>query len=242
MKFSLVIPVYNESDVIVPTLTLLRDALERELPSAWEMIVVDNASVDDTSGKVIELHDKRISVITLIEKGKGRALRAGFSAARGDIVGFTDADLPITPEQILAALRDLERSVDEVLIGSRFHPESVMPGREWWRIGSSQLFNILARTIVGVSVSDTQCPLKLMKRKEVQLFLSTKEDTWFFDLEFIALLERLGIPFREVPVTWNEHRYPKRRSKLSTTRDGVRGVIAMLRIRRNIEAQLSHFK
>jgi hypothetical protein len=76
----------------------------------------------------------------------------------------------------------------------------------------------------------------------VQLFLSTKEDTWFFDLEFIALLERLGIPFREVPVTWNEHRYPKRRSKLSTTRDGVRGVIAMLRIRRNIEAQLSHFK
>ncbi len=242
MKFSLVIPVYNESDVIVPTLTLLRDALERELPSAWEMVVVDNASTDDTSGKVIGMHDKCISVITLIEKGKGRALRAGFSAARGDIVGFTDADLPITPEQILASLRDLERSVDEVLIGSRFHPESVMPGREWWRIGSSQLFNILARTIVGVSVSDTQCPLKLMKRKAVQLFLSTKEDTWFFDLEFIALLERLGIPFREVPVTWNEHRYPKRRSKLSTTRDGVRGVIAMLRIRRNIEAQLSHFK
>ena len=241
MKFSLIIPVYNEADVIVPTLTLLREALERELPSAWELIVVDNASTDNTSGKVIGMHDKCISVITLIEKGKGRALRAGFSAARGDIVGFTDADLPITPEQILAALRDLERSSDEVLIGSRFHSKSVMPGREWWRIGSSQLFNFLARAIVGVSVSDTQCPLKLMKRREVQLFLSTKEETWFFDLEFIALLEGLAIPFHEVPVTWDEHRYPERRSKLSTTRDGVRGLIAMLRIRKNLQRQPSHF-
>lgn len=242
MKLSLIIPVYNEADVIVPTLTLLRESLERELPSAWEIIVVDNASTDDTSGKVIGLKDKRISAITLIEKGKGRALRAGFSAARGDIVGFTDADLPIAPDEILAALRDLERSDDRVLIGSRFHPESVMPGREWWRIGSSQLFNILARTIVGVRVSDTQCPLKLMKRREVQLFLSTEEETWFFDLEFIALLEALDIPFREVPVTWNEHRYPERHSKLSTTRDGVRGIIAMLRIRKRLPAQLSRFR
>ena len=238
MKFSLVIPVFNEAAVITPTLLSLRETLLRELPSEWEIVVADNGSTDQTCARVTSLSDGRIRLVRLSERGKGRALREGFKHATGDIVGFTDADLPITPEEILSALRTLEESDTGILIGSRLHPESTMPGREWWRIGSSHVFNLLARTIVGIKVSDTQCPLKLVKRAYLDIFLATTEPTWFVDLEFIALIERLHVPLTEIPVSWDEHRYPERHSKLSTIRDGVRGVIAMARIRKNLPKQL----
>ena len=238
MKFSLVIPVYNEAAVITPTLRSLRETFERELPNEWEILVADNASTDGTGAHVTALQSAHIRLVRLNEKGKGRALREGFKHATGEIVGFTDADLPITPEEILAAFHILEESDAGVLIGSRLHPESTMPGREWWRIGSSHMFNFLARTIVGIKVSDTQCPLKFMKRAYLDIFLATTEPTWFIDLEFIALLERLHAPLTVIPVSWDEHRYPERRSKLSTTRDGVRAVFAMARIRKNLPKQL----
>lgn len=242
MKFSLVIPVYNEAEVIVPTLTLLAETFERELPGQWEMLVVDNASTDDTTEYVATMENPNITVISLLEKGKGRALRAGFAKAQGEVVGFTDADLPISPEEIIAAFLRLTESSETVLIGSRFHSGSTMPGREWWRVSSSHVFNFLARAMLSISTSDTQCPLKLVKRDKVGVFLATREDTWFVDLEFIALLDALYLPYIEIPIVWNEHRYPLRRSKLSTTRDGVRGVIAMLRIKNCLPAQLAQFR
>ena len=239
MKLSLVIPVFNEAPVILPTLRLLAENFEQQYSSDWEIIVVDNASTDDILARVSQIDDARIHVVHLDEKGKGRALRAGFVQASGDIVGFTDVDLSVPPEDIISALACAEAHPGSVVLGSRNHPKSVMPGREWWRTMSSHMFRLLARYIVGVRASDTQCPLKLMPDSVINIFLSTKENTWFFDLEFVAILEGLNIPLVEVPVTWNEHRYPGRQSKLSTTRDGLRAVVAMFRIRHRIPSQLA---
>lgn len=239
MKLCIVIPAYNEAPVIEATLRALSSALEHELPNAWEIVVADNASTDGTSDAARLFAHPHIRVEHIAKKGKGNALRQAFTKCDADVVGFTDADLSVPPQEIASFAKSYIANQNGVLIGSRLHKDSKMPGREWWRIGSSRIFNILARTILGVRVSDTQCPLKLMGPLGLRVMLATKEDTWFFDLEWIALLEQLHIPITEVPVTWDEHRYPNRKSKLSTVKDGMRAVVAMFRIRSRIPAQLA---
>lgn len=241
MKIRLFIPTYNESPVIKETLAALRDAFRAFPDIDWHLTVVDNASSDDTKEQVESLRDPQIDVIEIHEKGKGLAVRTGFLTAgeSAGVIGFTDADLSVPPNEIIAAMRRVANDEADVVIGSRFHKDSVMPGREWWRVGSSGIFNVLAKIIVGTRVSDTQCPLKVMNEKGAHLMRLTEERTWFFDLEFLALCERRHIRVLEVPVTWDEHRYPDRRSKLSTTRDGMRAVIAMFRIRGRLSQQLA---
>lgn len=237
---SLIIPAYNEAPVIAATLRDLRSAFTEQFgDDGWEIIVVDNASTDGTAAASHALRDSRIRVIELPMKGKGHATRAGFALARGEYVGFTDADLSVPPNEVAQAFIDIKQSGANILIGSRFHKDSSMPEREWWRIFTSQLFNRYARIMLGVPFFDTQCPLKIVDKDGRAMLLITNELTWFFDLEFLALAHRASLFVAETPVTWNEHRYPERRSKLSTTRDGVRYLFAMPRIKKRLPAQLA---
>lgn len=231
MKFSLIIPAYNEAPVIIPTLRILCDAFSR-VEEDWNIVVVDNASTDNTALAVEQMGNEHVSALKILEKGKGNAIRAGFLHADGDLVGFTDADLSVLPEEIVNAFLSVLNGEADVVVGSRAHPESKLPGREWWRTASSRLLNLAEQLIVGVRISDTQCPLKVMNHKGKEAMLATRERTWFFDMEFLLLAKRLDLNVNVVPVTWNEHRYPERRSKLSMLTDGVlRSVFAMFRIR-----------
>ncbi|HEY9585557.1 MAG TPA: glycosyltransferase [Candidatus Paceibacterota bacterium] len=238
MNVTLVIPVFNEAEVILPTLSLLCDVFERESGLRWSIIVADNGSTDGTGDLVAHLANDRISLLHLDEKGKGGAVRMAFTKADGDIVAFTDADLSVSPEDIVAAIKFVASDATDVVVGSRLLSKSRVPGREWWRTASSRAFNFAARLVVGLHKSDIQCPLKVMNGKGVKVMLATKESTWFFDLEFLALAEHLLLRVVEVPVTWNEHRYPKRKSKLKAG-DSIRALFAMLRIRQRLPTQVS---
>lgn len=238
IKFTLVIPAHNEAPVIAPTLALLRDTFDRAQNIDGTIIVVENASTDGTGDAVLGLADERVQLLRREEQAKGNAVRAAFAEAKEGYVGFTDADLAVSPKEIVAAVQLLAENTVDIIIGSRLLPQSQTPGREWWRGASSRIFNFLARVIVGVKASDTQCPLKVMNMKVVKVMLATREPTWFFDLEFLAFAERLNLRIKEIPITWNEHRYPERKSKLSSV-DGARAVAAMFRIRRRLSTQVA---
>lgn len=245
MKCTLIIPTYNESPVIAQTLTMLAEAFHTSFESTdndWDICVVDNASTDGTAEVVERMKHPNIRVMVLKEKGKGRAIRAGFRATTSEVVGFTDADLAVSPDDVVNAFRRVLQEHIPLLIGSRVHAESKQPNRGWWRVLSSRLFNIGIRCGVGINARDTQCPLKVMDIRVRDIFLGTSENTWFFDFEFITIVERLHIPICEVPVEWDEHRYPDRESKLSTFRDGIRTLGAIVRIRSRLPEQLAKFR
>jgi len=245
-KFTLVIPACNEVDIIAQTVDLIVTVFEAKSPILWNIIVVDNLSTDGTARVIENMKDTRVSVIRLKERGKGRALRAGFAQARsmnrGGVVGFTDADLPIHPDYILSALDMVLNGSTEVVVGTRFAKTSNMESRTPARRLSSYIFHMLAKYIVGIDKTDSQCPLKIMNERVAQVMEATTDSTWWADLEFVALLNRLHISIAQIPVIWNEDRYAGRKSTLAIVGDGMKAVRAMFSLRISLPIVLTKLR
>jgi hypothetical protein len=54
---------------------------------------------------------------------------------------------------------------------------------------------------------------------------------WFFDREFLAKAHKRGLVIKEIPIFWEEFRYPNRKSKLHVVRAGLQSIVSLLRIR-----------
>lgn len=115
-RFSIVVPLYNEAGSLTPLYVRLTQVMGT-LEGRYEIIFVDDGSRDGTPQLLDEIceSDSRVRVITLRRNfGQTAALKAGFDAARGDIVISMDGDLQHEPEQIPAFVSKLEEGYDLV--------------------------------------------------------------------------------------------------------------------------------
>lgn len=119
MKLSIIIPVRNERDTVVPLIERVR-AVDCGMPK--ELIVVDGASTDGTREALQALAPASDVVLVLEDaaRGKGRAVRTGFERATGDIVMVQDADLELDPSEIPSLLAPILAGETRVVFGSRF--------------------------------------------------------------------------------------------------------------------------
>ncbi len=229
MRIDIVIPAYNEELVIEDAIRQTRDVLQSARHDV-QIIVSDNGSEDRTA----EIAKNAGAVVLSVSiRGKGAAVREATRTSTADYFGFIDADLSAEPGEFLQLIRAMEESGADIAVGSRLKEGSVVH-RSYLRSLSSKIFNALRFAILGISVSDTQCGLKLMNAKGRTVLASGKEDGWFFDIEFLARAERIGLSVVEVPVAWEEFRVPARHSKLHVMRDGLAAVRAMFRIRHRL--------
>src|SRR5687767_13076527 len=116
---SLVVPAYNEAASIARTLGLMRKYLEQRQPS-WEIIVSADGT-DGTRERAAEFAggDQRFAVIGTPERrGKGRGVRDGVLQAKGEIIGFVDADYKTPMEEVEKILPAFDEDY-QVVIGSR---------------------------------------------------------------------------------------------------------------------------
>lgn len=205
---SLVVPAYNEAASIARTLGLMRDYLERRQPS-WEIIVSADGT-DGTRERAAEFAggDKRFSVIGAPERrGKGRGVREGVLMARGEIVGFVDADYKTPMEELEKILPAFDQGY-EVVIGSRRvagDSKIVRPQKLYRRVGS-KVFARIMRVVVGLyGVKDTQCGFKFFTRDAARrIFSMQRIDGYMFDVEILRLAKRLGYEIKEVGVRWQD--------------------------------------
>ncbi len=139
---SVVIPVHNEAENLVSLHLRLTETL-RSLGKAYEIILVDDGSTDQSHSILRELHeqDQDVSVIKLSRNfGHHAAITAGIDYARGDIIVTMDGDLQHQPEDIPALIDNLSQGFD-VVFGTRTgRRESVMK-----RVGSRMLVAIMNR-------------------------------------------------------------------------------------------------
>ena len=227
-RLSVVIPAYEESDRIGHTLEEVRRQLAGVADrGGLEVIVVDDGSTDDTSGRAAAAGADR--VVTLPEnRGKGAAVRAGMQAASGSTRVFLDADLAYSPDQVLAMLALTEAGWD-VVVGSRKHTATatlVQAGR-LRRLGSTAI-NVLSSVVLLGHYRDTQCGLKAFRAEAAEsIFPVTRIDRFALDIEVLYLVERQRLSLCEVPVQVAN----SDRSTVHVVRDTVRLLRDLVRIR-----------
>lgn len=229
MRIDIVIPAYNEEAIIADSVTAIA-AVTNTLGFDSRIVVADNGSTDQTAqhAQAAGAH-----VLTVPARGKGAALIYAAQFSTAERFAFIDADLSAEPTELVHLAEVLEVSGVDIVIGSRLVDTSSV-NRSWLRTMTSQAFNVLARVLLGIRVRDTQCGLKVMNEKGRRVLASCAETGWFLDLEFLARANQAGLTIREVPIVWQEFRFPGRSSKLRLLRDGFEAVFAMLRIRRTL--------
>jgi len=227
------IPVYNEEQVIESSVRRLRTFLDTSFPFSASIVVVDNASVDRTS-EILERLTAEIpgvSAIHLDQKGKGRAVRAAWTASRSPIVAYMDADLSTDLDGLLPLVAPLISGHSQVAIGSRTATGArVLRGGK--REFISRTYNLLLRCSLRCRFTDAQCGFKAMRRDAVDPLMAMIEDEhWFFDTELLMQAERSGLRIHEVSVDWIDD--PDTRVNIGgAMKDDLRGVWRMARRRR----------
>jgi len=197
---SLVIPAYDEADRLGAGLQRLMDAAP---PDGTEIIVVDDGSTDGTAdvAREILLHWPNHSVVSLPKnRGKGAAIRVGVARARGDAIGYVDADMGTDPKDLKLLLDALGRS--HVAVGSRAHQMSVVK-RDVHRRVMNRTFGMAVASMTRLPYMDTQCGFKAFRGPIAKLLWhGARIDRFAFDVEVLDLAVRFGLRMEEVPVNW----------------------------------------
>ena len=227
---SIVFPAHNEEKRLPRTLEQTAAFLQAQ-PYSAEIIVVENGSTDRTLA-VAEEHAARLPMLRVIyeeQRGKGRAVRRGMLAARGEYRFFCDVDLsmPITeinrffPPQLEGA---------EIVIASREAPGSVRYNEPAYRHTTGRVFNWMVKTLALPGIEDSQCGFKCFSASAAEaLFPLQTIMGWSFDVELLYAARRRGLRIVELDIPW----YFNPASQIHVLRDSWRMFWALLSIRWN---------
>ena len=168
LDLSIVSPAHNEQDNLRPLVEEIVAVME-PLGLEYELIIVDDGSTDNSAARLRELlvEQPRLRVIRMLEtpagKGNGQsaAFHAGFHASRGELIAVLDADLQNDPADLPAMLKLMRHSGAHMVQGDR----SRVRADGSWRKFSSWVGRMFRKGILGDSVRDTGCSLRLMKRE-----------------------------------------------------------------------------
>src|ERR1700730_3584235 len=152
LTYSFVIPAYNESARIRPTLDeLLRYTRQQELDA--EILVVNDGSSDDTAQAVREygpFHPQIVLLENPGNRGKGYSVRNGMLHARGDICLFTDADLSSPMSEAQKLFHAIGGGAD-IVIGSRWFDADLQTERQpLYRQLFGRIYNLVLRVFLGL--------------------------------------------------------------------------------------------
>lgn len=170
-RLSVVAPAYNEEENVEALVREVGEALAG-VPGGFEFLIVDDASTDRTATLGAELAaDGRpwLRILCLSKpaggggNGQSVAFLHGFGATRGELVGVLDADLQNDPRDLVRMLEVMEKTGAAFVQGDR--SAARREGDAWIRQVGSVVGRTFRRMILGDTIRDTGCSLRLMKRE-----------------------------------------------------------------------------
>ncbi len=200
---SVIIPAFNEAERIVSSLNSVAAYLGAQT-YAWEILIVDDGSADDTAS-LVSRAAQELNGVRLLRRehfGKGWAVRAGMLEARGIYRFMCDADLAMPIEWLNEFLEKMDAGAD-IVIGSR----EIFGARRYdeplYRHLRGRIFNWVVRAVAIRGFQDTQCGFKCFSEAAADsLFSRQRTRGMGFDVEILYLAAKLGYSVLEMPVEW----------------------------------------
>lgn len=225
MKFSILMPVYNERKTIMDVLELVEGIkLDKEI------ILVDDFSTDGTRElleEALKAGSNDIKVLYHdVNKGKGGAIRTALSNATGDYAVVQDADMEYSPHDIEKLAILAEETKADAVYGSRFlnsrKSTSFMHFLVNWFLTS------LTNLFFGSNLTDMETCYKMIKT-DIMQSLDIQAKRFEIEPEVTAKLLKKGYKIREVPISYRGRSYNE--GKKITWRDGVEAVYTLFKYR-----------
>ena len=227
VRVSVIIPIYNELHFAEE---VVRRVIAAPLPAGCEkeVIVVDDGSTDGTvellrklrsEGK-IRYHE------SILNFGKGTAIRIGLKLATGQIILVQDGDLEYDPNEYPLLLQPILEGRADVVYGSRFAGSiRGMRGVNWL---ANRILTFTANILFGAGITDEATAYKVFRRSVLdRIHLESKR--FEFCPEVTAKVRRIGVEIHEVPITYNARGLEQ--GKKIRWRDGVEALYTLVRCR-----------
>jgi len=217
LPISLVIPAFNEAEVIGAVLASLKSYVETY---GFEVIVVNDASQDDTAQVV-----RNYPYVRLINhpynKGYGAALKTGVRAATHDYVLTMDSDGQHRPEDILKLLEHLDNF--DMVVGARVGN----PNQEWIRKPGKRVLSWVANYLSNMKIPDINSGFRLIRKRCVEEFMHILPNGFSFSTTITLAMIKAAYNVKYVPI--NVEKRSGGKSRVKQTRDGVNALLLIAR-------------
>jgi len=227
MKISILLPVYNEF-LTLPL--VLQRVLDAPLPAGCEkeVVIVDDGSTDGTTETLYQYRDSQTVMVhhSMVNFGKGAALRIGMAKATGDILLVQDGDLEYDPNDYVKILEPLVKGEADVVYGSRFM--AGVKGMKFANWTANKILTLTANVLFSAGLTDEATAYKAFRR-EVLDAMELKCMRFEFCPEVTAKVRRLGYRIHEVPVSYNPRGILE--GKKIRWQDGVEAMSTLIRYR-----------
>jgi dolichol-phosphate mannosyltransferase len=222
VKFSVVIPCYNEEETLRNCVQRLLNIVDDRL--SLEIIIVDDCSIDKSLSIARDLEKNHTQVTVLRHQknmGKGAALRSGFAIAKGDFVAVHDADLEYDPLDLKEMLKPLVNGDADVVLGSRFLSSGAHRVLYFWHYMGNRLLTLLSNIFTDLNLSDMEACYKVFRRDVIQK-IKIEEDRFGFEPEIVAKVAQMRLRIYEMGISYHGRTYDE--GKKIRAKDGLRAL------------------
>lgn len=200
LDLSLVLTCYNEGSILEKSVSEIEDVLGISKLS-YELIFVDDKSKDESRKVIASLvkgGKNRRYVFHKVNKGRGGAVASGIKIARGEVVGFIDTDLEVSPVYIPYFVKKILTGEADGVTGYRIYREGILSIH---RSILSKGYSYLVGKMLNIQYVDTETGYKFFKKRKILPVLKkTKNKRWFWDTEIMTYSYYEGLKILEIPV------------------------------------------
>jgi len=217
-SISVIIPMFDEAENASRTLKIVDKALKK-LTVTYEIIPVNDGSTDDTFAvlKKISLEMPCVHVVSYpVNRGRGMALRAGFSFAKGDYIVTMDADLSYSPDYIAEMVKILKNNEADIVVASPYMEGGGLHNVPFKRGMISRLGNFILRGIFPGHLHTYTGIFRAYRRMVIDgMMLESNEKE--IHLEIIARAVSLGYRIKEIPAVLESRKIGKSKFRFGST-------------------------
>lgn len=226
MKLSLIMPVYNESATI-------RQIVQKVMavPLEIELIIVDDASTDDT-GEILrkEIHAQypAIKILThTVNKGKAGGIKTAIPHCTGEIITIQDGDLETEPNDLIHLTAPIRAGESAVVYGSRYLNTTEAHLYRTYQLGG-RVLSWTVNLLYGQHITDEPACYKVFKA-EILRSIKLDYDRFEFCPEVTAKVSKLGYKIKELPMNYYPRSFAE--GKKLNWQDGLKAIWVLIKYR-----------